>query len=117
MADDEFIQRNRRDHLRLLVIASGGPKKAAQKIGYRASTYITQTLRDPPDRPIGDKSAARIEKAFALPPGAMDFPLPDEAEGPDPFISAIVATLTHASQADKEFVLHMSQWLAARSVQ
>lgn len=115
MTDNRILE-NRLWNFRQLVKAANGNNSAAEVLGVR-SPYITQIAGPNPKRTIGDRMAARIESAFGLEPGALDMDPPPEANAQDPFIAEIVATLSHVDQADKEFVLGMTQWIARRSTE
>lgn len=113
MTTDRILE-NRLWNFRQLVKAANGNNAAAEILGVRGP-YITQIAGPHPKRTIGDRMAARIENAFGLPHRALDMDPPPEANVKDPFISEIVATLSHVDDADKEFVLGMTQWIARRS--
>lgn len=115
MTADRILE-NRLWNFRQLVKAAKGNNAAAEILGVRGP-YITQIAGPKPTRTIGDRMAARIESAFGLEPGALDMDPPAEANAQDPFIAEIVATLSHVDQADKEFVLGMTQWIARRSTE
>lgn len=110
----DHIKENRLWNFRQIVKACGGTNAAASILGVRSS-YMTQIVGPNPTRTIGDKMALKIEQKFGLPPDALDADVPKHAHGNDPFISEIIATLSHVSPADKEFVLGMSQWIARRT--
>lgn len=101
-------------NFRNLVAAANGTNAAAEILGVRPS-YITQIAGPKPMRTIGDRMASKIETKFGLAPGALDIEPPDESRNSDPFISEIVATMSHVTQADKEFILGMSEWIARRT--
>jgi len=108
-------QNNRLWNFRQIVSAAGGVNEAARIMG-KKNSQITALSGPNPNRNIGDKIAARIETAFGLMPGSLDMPPPKESYATDRFLSRIAATLANASDADKEFVLHMSEWLVRRTI-
>ncbi|MFA7290929.1 MAG: hypothetical protein WC023_01650 [Rhodocyclaceae bacterium] len=108
------LQANRLWNLRQLVRAAGGINAAAEVL-QRHNSYITSIAGPNPSRNIGDKMAQTIETAFGLPPGSLDKEPPAQSRGDDPYLSAIAATLANVADADKEFVLAFSEWIAGRS--
>ena len=110
------VQENRRWHLRQIMRAVGGNNAVASMLNGVSTSYITIVAGPAPTRNIGDKTAAKIEAAFGLPPGALDLPPPKEPAGTDPYISEISATLANVDDTDKEFVLAIAQWVAAREL-
>lgn len=110
------VQENRRWHLRQIMRAVGGNNAVAALLNGVSTSYITIVAGPSPTRNIGDKTAAKIEAAFGLAPGALDLPPPKEPTGADPYISEISATLANVDDTDKEFVLAIAQWVAARAL-
>lgn len=113
--DRDQIRENRLWNMRQLVRSSGGVNAAA-RIMKRDNSYITAIAGPNPTRSIGDRAAGTIEAAFGLASGALDFNPPEETKREDPLIAQICATLSNASDVDKEFVLHMSEWIVKRRI-
>lgn len=111
---NDRILSNRLWHLRQLVKAAGGNNAAAAIIGVRPS-YITAIAGPNPNRTIGDRMAAKIERCFGMEPDALDADPPKQSNNGDPHIAEIVSTMANCTVEDKEFVLAISQWIAARS--
>jgi hypothetical protein len=111
---NDRIQQNRLWNFRQVVKAAGGNNAAADILKVRSS-YMTQIVGPNPKRSIGDRMAEKIEAKFGLPSGTLDRDIPKQSSNGDPFIAEIVATLSHVSPADKEFVLGMTQWIAKRT--
>lgn len=109
------IQQNRLWNFRQLVRTCGGVNEAARILS-KKNSYITAIAGLTPVRAIGDKVAAQIEAGFGLAPGALDAPPPHQSRVNDQYLAQISSTLANASDDDKAFVLHMAQWLAARSI-
>ncbi len=109
------IRENRLWNMRQLVRSCGGVNAAA-RILKRDNSYVTAIAGPNPTRSIGDRAATTIETAFGLPSGALDFNPPEETKREDPLIAQICATLANAPDADKEFVLHMSEWIVKRRI-
>jgi len=65
----------RREHLRNLVEAHGGPKLTAEKLGYGNASFIVQMAGPSPVRQVSEATARRIEKALGLLEGALDQPI------------------------------------------
>ena len=110
------VHENRRWHFRQIIRSVGGARAAAALLNDVSTSYITIVAGPTPTRNIGDKVAAKIEATFGLPPGSLDQPPPPETVDKDPYIAAISATLHATSDSDKEFVLAIAQWIAARSL-
>lgn len=113
--DMDDLSRNRLWHLRQLIKTHGAGNTAL--ILSTSDAYLTQIGGPNPTRRIGDKWAARIEKAFKLPPSAIDMDPPNESSSDDEYISQICATLAHASASDKELISAMAAWLVSRSAE
>lgn len=111
---NDRILKNRLWHLRQLVKSAGGNNAAASIIGVRPS-YITAIAGPNPSRTVGDRMAAKIERCFGMEPGALDADPPKQSNDSDPHIAEIVSTMANCTVEDKEFVLAISQWIAARS--
>lgn len=114
--DREQQRENRLWNTRQLIRTCGGVNAAA-RILKRDNSYVTAIAGPNPTRSIGDKTASTIEAAFKLEPGALDKPAPKETKRGDPIIAQIVATLSNADAADREFVLAMSEWIVKRRLQ
>lgn len=111
--DRDQIRENRLWNMRQIVRSCGGVNAAA-RILKRDNAYITAIAGPNPTRSIGDRITPVIEEAFGLQPGALDLPAPEETKRDDPLIGQICATLANASEADKEFVLHIAEWIVKR---
>jgi hypothetical protein len=113
----ERITKNRLENFRRIVRLAGGNNAAARMMGKGVSygSYLSQIIGKNPTRNIGDDMATNIEKKFGLAPGELDNDPPKQTSE-DPFVTEIVATLSHLGPADKEFVLGMTEWIAKRSV-
>lgn len=111
----EEIQRNRLWNFRQIIKNVGGTNEAA-RIMSKKNSYITQIAGPSPKRNIGDKMAEMIESAFGLTAGSLDAKPPEQISGEDRYLSKICATLASAPEADKEFVLAMSEWIVGRSM-
>lgn len=113
--NNSTIQENRLWHFRQIIETVGGVNEAA-RIMDKKNSYITAISGPNPNRSIGDRTAATIERAFGLAPGALDAPPPKETRNPDTYLARITSTLANASDTDKEFVLNVAQWIANRSM-
>lgn len=112
--ESDEIYQNRLWNLRQIVKAAGGTNALA-KITGRKNSQISDLAGPNPQRNIGSKLSASLETELGLAPGSLDIPPPKEAKVSDPYLSQIVATLAHTSDDDKQFVLAMANWIAARS--
>jgi hypothetical protein len=110
------VQENRRWHLRQIMKAVGGNNAVAAKLDGVSTSYITIVAGPTPSRNIGDRTAAKIEKAFNLPPGSLDLPPPEETKDADPYLAQISATLANVGDSHKELVLSIAQWVADRAL-
>ena len=106
--------RNRLWHLRELIKINGGPKALALKLG-RSDAYMTQVGGPNPTRAVGDKWVKLIETKLDLPPGFLDSDPPAKVDKDDAYIDQIIATVSHASDANKEFILAMAMWVINRT--
>lgn len=113
--NNEEIQKNRLWNFRQIIRNVDGTNEAARLMG-KKNSYITQIAGPNPKRNIGDRMATMIETAFGLPPGSLDTPPPKQSGNEDAYLSKICATLANAPDADKEFVLAMSEWIVGRSM-
>lgn len=110
-------------NLRAIIKACGGNNAAAAIMGTSPSN-LSQYGRKNPGRNIADDFAANVEKAFGLPPGALDNPIPKEVgdaslreiNSRDKYLSQLIETLANASDDDKAFVLNTAQWIVHRSL-
>lgn len=112
---NEEIQKNRLWNFRQIIRNVDGTNEAVRIMG-KKNSYITQIAGPNPKRNIGDRMASMIENAFSLTPGSLDAPPPEQASSGDAYLSKICATLANAPDADKEFVLAMSEWIVGRSM-
>jgi len=109
------VQANRLWNFRQVIKAVGGVNEAARIMG-KKNSYITAISGPNPNRSIGNRMCATIEKSFGLTPGSLDLPPPKEAKNNDAHLARISATLANATTADKEFVLAFAEWLVGRSM-
>jgi hypothetical protein len=68
----------RRQRLRELMRARGGPGALAKKLGYSTGSYLSQVAGPTPSRDISENVARAMEKMLGLPDGYLD------QEGPTP---------------------------------
>jgi transcriptional regulator with XRE-family HTH domain len=68
----------RRENARALAQSAGGPAEFGRKTGMDNS-QVSQLIGKTPKKNIGNIIARRIEEAFALPAGALDLPVEEEA--------------------------------------
>lgn len=66
---------NRRENMRRLVDAHGGPKAFAEKCGYKTASFIVQMTGPNPSRPVTEDTARRVELALGLSEGSLDWPV------------------------------------------
>ena len=96
------VQEARRRRLRQLVHEHEGMNALARRLGMGRGAYISQLLKEPPLRPITEKTARRFEKELNKPAGWMDGVDP---QAPQPIkqelLSAIIAQVIEALEVAK----------------
>ena len=106
---------NRLWQMRRLVKLCGGTNLAAELV-LRSPAYVTAIAGPSPQRAIGDKSAAHIERSFGLRPGELDDPPPIQFSGENSLIDQVVEILAKASEKDKELVFNIANLIVGRSL-
>jgi len=74
MVDDVLIKtfETRRDNLRAVVTARGGPTAVAGELGFANASYLSQLVGPAPSRTISERAARSFEQTLGLPLGYLD---------------------------------------------
>lgn len=65
----------RRENLRRLIAACGGPSAVADRLGYSNASYVVQMTGPNPTRPVSERTARTVEEVFLLPALSLDEPV------------------------------------------
>lgn len=66
------IQAIRRNNLRELVAAQGGPTSVSKVLGYANGSFLAQLIGPNPSREISEKIARSMETRLGIPLGTLD---------------------------------------------
>lgn len=65
----------RRENLRRLIEANGGPSAVAARLGYSNASYVVQMVGPNPTRPVTERTVRKVEEVFRLPVLSLDKPV------------------------------------------
>lgn len=71
----------RKDNLRRIADAHGGPSALSAKLGYANASFLVQMIGPNPSRSVSEKTARSIEQALSLAPMSIDQPSGETVPG------------------------------------